>query len=142
MTTDLNSPYPITFDQTLWKTVSFQKYPFISGKNPIWNFENLTTDLNSPYPIAFDQTLWETVRFQKYPFIGRKNPIWNIKNLRTDSDSAYLITYVRTMFKPKMSLNNCRLKWMFFWPQIRTFRPRLPKVQLCSDHQWSTTSSY
>jgi hypothetical protein len=32
LTMDLNSPYPITFDQTFGKSVSFQKYPFSSEK--------------------------------------------------------------------------------------------------------------
>ncbi len=57
LTTDSDSPYPITFDQTLWKSVSFQKYRFSSGTYIIQNFENLTIDLDSPYSITFGQVL-------------------------------------------------------------------------------------
>ncbi len=72
LTTDLDSPYPIPFDQALCKTVSFQKYPFSSEKYRIKNFENLTIVSDSPYSITFDQTLWKIVSFPKYPLFSEK----------------------------------------------------------------------
>ena len=66
LTTDLNSSTLISFDQTLWKIVSFQNYSFISRKNLIYVLENLTTDSDSLYSITYIWTIAEPLNVLEY----------------------------------------------------------------------------
>ena len=52
-TSDSDSPYPVTFGQTLWKIGISSVATTIDEKNLIQNFENPTTDSDSPCPITF-----------------------------------------------------------------------------------------
>ena len=61
---DSDSPYSITFGQTLWKIGISSVGTTIDEKNPIQNFEKPTPDLDSPYSITFGQTLWKKRVFQ------------------------------------------------------------------------------
>jgi hypothetical protein len=130
----------------LYEELIFQKYVFSCKKYRIWNFENLTPDLDSPYFVSFDQTLWKTVNFRKYPLFSKKYSIWNFENLRAYSDSSTSITSSSIMCWQSMLTNYQPLKSMFLWPrictQIRTPRPRLPKVRPSPYHHWSSIVSF
>ena len=59
-TPDSDSPYPISFDQTLWKIGISSVGTTIDEKNLIRNFENPTSDLDSPYPITQGPTNFQS----------------------------------------------------------------------------------
>ena len=58
--TDSDSPYPITFGQTLWKFGISSVGTTIDEENLIRNFENPTPDSDSPYPIAQGPTEFQS----------------------------------------------------------------------------------
>ena len=60
LTMDSDSPYSITFGQTLWKIGISSVGTTIDEKNPIQNFENPTPDSDSPHPITFGQTMFQS----------------------------------------------------------------------------------